>query len=134
MLQIVENIHADNELKQIIAKIKHDMFWQNTHGWSGLKDSTIKRKKSMHDLLAASPESINIRTGDLVDAFSNSVNIDLKSDFKVAYKLSSFQEKKVQTVAEYGRPVTEITDAEYQEVVNFVINNIARKLKEQYAS
>lgn len=128
---IVDQIYKDQSLKELIANIKKATFWENTHNWTPLKPNTVKRKKYVKNL-AGNPEDINIRTGDLANAFSSAVNVDISSDFKVSFTLTGTQADKLATVQQYGRDPEEITDQEYEEIVNYVVNTLVQKLQDKY--
>lgn len=133
---IVKSLYQDQKLKQIIAKIKKDMFENNTHNWSSLKESTINKKRNMARLGYISESDVekpNIRTRDLVSAFSNAVNIEISQDLEISYNLNSEQRTKVKNVQQFGRDPEEFTEAEFQAIVEYIISDVlVVKIKEKY--
>lgn len=132
---IVQNLYNDNQLKELIASIKKTMFENNTHGWGALKPKTIANKKSLAKggyIDAGDIYKPLVRTKDLVNAFSDSTNIEIDSDFNISYNLTDVQATKIKNNQELGRNPEEITSKEYAAVVEFVVNQIVNQIQAKY--
>lgn len=132
---LVKTLYTDQNLKKLIAQIKRNMFENNTHNWSALTPKTISNKKSLskRGLVSASDiEKPNVRTRDLLDAFSDAANININEDFTISYSLTGTQQKKVKTIQEYGRDPEEITDDELNTIIEYIVNQIIAKINEKY--
>lgn len=133
--ELVNTLYQDPELKRLIAQIKRNMFENNTHNWSPLKPKTISNKKSLAKsgfVSAGDIEKPNVRTRDLVNAFSDAANIEIGEDFSISYNLTGTQKKKVDNVKKYGRDPEEITDEEFTAIIEYLVNQIVAKINEKY--
>lgn len=131
-------IDAVNDSKDtIISQItdqKRTMFDDNSHAWSPLLPQTIARKKREKGLFR-SPESINIRKGDLFKAFTNTgsykaqkggspqnerINFDIELDDDL--------QAKTNVVASHGRDVVDVTQTELNQITDTLVNVIAKTI------
>ncbi len=131
-------IDAVNDSKDtIISQItnqKRTMFDDNSHAWSPLLPQTIARKKREKDLFR-SPESINIRKGDLFKAFTNTGNYKAsKSNERIDFdiELDDDLQAKTNVVASHGRDVVDITQAELNQITDTLANVIAKTIRQTH--
>ncbi len=125
--------NKDNIISQIVAQ-KRTMFDENSHTWSPLLPQTIARKKREKDLFR-SPESINIRKGELFKAFTSANNYQtIKSNTQIVFdiELNSFEQTKVGTVATHGRDVIDLTQNELNQITNDLAAVISDTLRQKY--
>lgn len=131
----VDQIRKDDYLKKIIAQLKLEMFNDNTHDWSPLRPSTIKRKKYLADeglIPVANIEKINVRTGKLKSAFTNSTKVIVDSDFGIYFEYDDDISDKVMNARELGRDPEEFTEEEFAFILEYVANALSNKISEKY--
>ncbi len=131
-------IDAVNDSKdEIISQItnqKRTMFDDNSHAWSPLLPQTIARKKREKDLFR-SPESINIRNGDLFRAFTNTGSYKTtKSNERIDFdiELDDDLQNKTNVVASHGRNIVDVTQTELNQITNTLANVIAKTIRQKY--
>lgn len=131
-------IDAVNDSKDtIISQItdqKRTMFDDNSHAWLPLLPQTIARKKREKDLFR-SPESINIRKGDLFKAFTNTGSYKAaKSNEQINFdiELDDDLQAKTNVVASHGRDVVDVTQTELKQITDTLANVIAKTIRQKY--
>lgn len=133
-------IDAVNDSKDtIISQItdqKRTMFDDNSHAWSPLLPQTIARKKREKDLFR-SPESINIRKGNLFKAFTNTGSYKAaKSNEQIDFdiELDDDLQAKTNIVASHGRDVVDVTQTELNQITDTLANVIAKTIRQTHES
>lgn len=123
------NDSKDTIISQITDQ-KRTMFDDNSHAWSPLLPQTIARKKREKDLFR-SPESINIRKGDLFKDFTitgsyKAVKSNERIDFDI--ELDESLQAKTDVVTSHGRDVIGITQTELNQITETLANVIAKTI------
>lgn len=125
---------SKDELINQIANQKRTMFDDNSHAWSPLLPQTIARKKREKGLFR-SPESINIRKGDLFKAFTSTGSYKaVKSNDRIDFdiELDGSLQAKTNVVASHGRDVVDITQIELNQITDTLVDVITRTIRQKY--
>lgn len=127
---IKERLMTSQPLIEYMRQLRHTEFWDNSRGWSELNEETILIKNEIAERgegLAAYPETINIRFGNLAESMEDvSLERDTENSFSIvdATQNNGEEQEKILNNAELGRPVDGLTENEKAGLIDFITHEI----------